>query len=125
MVLAVFNLIGDLVPATLLINTVDASAIIGQIKTFTHLDRNTAHDPVLGMLRDRLCRQIPLDKDFEDVSPIFLLKDVVHTGFKLRERCEAIKDTLTNPVSGFVVMRVPGRGRRSKEDKRFILEILG
>jgi hypothetical protein len=99
--------------------------IIGQIKTFTHLDGNTAHDPVFDMLRDCLCRQIPLDKDFEDVSPILLIKDVVHTGFKLRERCEAIKDTLTNPVSGFVVMRVPGRGRRSKEDKRFILENLG
>jgi hypothetical protein len=58
----------------------------------------------------------------EDVSAVLLLEDVVHTGFKLRERCETVEDTLTNPVSSFVVMRVHGRGRRRKEDKRFIPE---
>jgi hypoxanthine-guanine phosphoribosyltransferase len=63
---------------------------------------------MLRVLRDCLCRQIPLDKDLEDVSAILFLEDVVHTGFKLRERYEAVEDTQTNSVSGFVVIRVHG-----------------
>jgi hypothetical protein len=40
---------------------------------------------------------------------ILLLKDIVHTGFKLPKRFEAVEYTLTNPVRSFVVMRVHGR----------------
>jgi hypothetical protein len=62
----------------------------------------------------------------EDVSAVLLLKDVVHTGFKLRERCEAIEDTLTNPVSGFVVMRVHGRRElRLRRERSFIGIVYG
>ena len=75
----------------------------------------------LSALRDCLCRQIPFDEDLEDVFAILLLEDVVHTGFKLRERREAVEDTLSNPVSGFVVMRVHRRPELGFwRDKRFM-----
>ena len=58
----------------------------------------------------------------EDVSVVLLFKDVLHTGFKLREQREPVEDTLSNSVSSFVVMRVHGRGSGGKEDKHFISE---
>jgi hypothetical protein len=63
---------------------------------------------MLRVLGECLCRQITFDEDLEDVPTILFLEDVVHTGFKLRERREPVEDTLTNPMSGFVVMRVHG-----------------
>ena len=53
---------------------------------------------------------------------VLLLKDVLHTEFKLREQREPVEDTLSNSVSSFVVMRVHGRGSGEKEDKHFISE---
>ena len=40
----------------------------------------------------------------------FSSTDIAHTGFKLTERCEAIEDTLSDPVIGFVVQRAHGLG---------------
>ena len=65
--------------------------------------------PMLSVLSDCLCRQITFDEDLEDVPAILLLEDVVHTGFKFRERGEAIEGLLSNPVSGFVMMCIHER----------------
>jgi hypothetical protein len=124
-VLAVFNLIGDLVAAALFVNAIDARAIIRQIEAFSHLNRDAAYHPMLRVLGDCLCRQITFNEDLEDVPAILLLEDVVHTGFKLRERYEAVEGTLTNPVSGFVVMRIHGqRELRLWMARSFMAEIL-
>ena len=86
MVLAVFNLISDLSSATVLVYAINTGAIVRQVEAFTHVDGDPADNPVLNVLRDGLCCQIPLDKDLEDISAVLLLEDFVNSGFKLRER---------------------------------------
>ena len=38
------------------VDAVGAGAIIGKIKTFTHVDGDTTNNPVLKVLPDSLCR---------------------------------------------------------------------
>ena len=86
MALPVFDLISDLIAAPVLVNAVNACVIVRQLEAFSHLNGNIANNPEFNVLGDSLCCQIRLDKYLEDVTAIFFLAYIVHTGFKLCER---------------------------------------
>jgi hypothetical protein len=86
-------------------NAINAGGVSREVVTLPQCQRYAAHHPVFHALCYGLRSQIGFNEDLKDVTTILFLGNPVDARFQFREGIKVVKNSRTNELGCFVMLR--------------------